>query len=125
MSVGKIIAVTILWYPLFFTPAVVGFALYSFLTRNLSKLSKANWLTMVLPWLIWVLLTALFSAGKKSMSNVFEASLIGCVVAGLFLILGIARRITQFDYRIASNIVLFISCFTAFLVFELVPALPE
>jgi len=125
MDILKIFAASILWYPLFLIPSAVGFATYYWMIKGSAKLTKTNWTTIIAPWIIWLLLMSFFSTGKKSLSNLVEPIILGAVVSVFFLVLCLLQKYTNLSQKVSSQVVLVLSCVVAFLLFFLVPGLPE
>jgi hypothetical protein len=125
MDIPKLFAASILWYPLFLIPSALGFAAYYWMIKGSAKLTKANWATIIAPWIIWLLLMSFFSTGKKSLSNLVEPIILGAVVSVFFLVLGLLQKYTNLSQKVGSQVVLVSSCAVAFLLFFLVPGLPE
>lgn len=121
----KIFAASMLWYPLFLIPSALGFVAYYWLIKGSAKLTKTNWATIIVPWIIWLLLMSFFSTGKKSLSNLVEPIVLGAVVSVFFLVFGMLQKYTNLVQKVGSQVVLVSSCAVAFLLFFFVPGLPE
>jgi uncharacterized membrane-anchored protein len=125
MDFLKIFAASMLWYPLFLIPAVFGFVTYYFVIKGASKLTKINWATIIAPWLIWLILMSFFSTGKKSLANLIEPVILGGIVSVLFIVWALMKKHSNVSGVIGSATVFVASCASAFLLFFLVPGLPE
>jgi len=125
MDVLKMFAASLLWYPLFLIPSVLGFVSYYWMIKGSAKLAKTNWATIIAPWIIWLLLMSFFATGKKSLSNLVEPVILGAAVSVFFLVLGLLQKYTNLSQKVGSLVVLGLSCAVAFLLFFLVPGLPE
>lgn len=125
MNIFRIFAAAVVWYPLFLLPVSVGFSIFYFSTRKMAKPNLANWLTIVLPWMLWVLLSTCLAAGKKSLANLIEPIIIGGVVT-LYLLIAVALiGYFKMEGAVVSKMVLVVSCVTSGLIFFLMPGLPE
>jgi hypothetical protein len=125
MDFLKIFAASMLWYPLFLIPAGFGFVTYHFMIKGASKLTKTNWSTIVAPWIIWLLLMSFFSTGQKSLSNLIEPVILGGIVSVLFIAWALIKKYICINEITGSGVVFVASCASAFLLFFLVPGLPE
>ena len=124
MDFVKILAVIILWYPLFGIPAAIGFFFGYFKLRNKVKFTIHNFLILILPWLTWIALTSAFGTGK-SLANVVEAIYLGLIVATLSLIGPVVTIKLNLKPKVVSLVLLFLSCVSAIILWYLVPGLPE
>lgn len=113
----------IFWYPLFAVPAIVGSGLvYLFLKKHI-VLTKYHFLSLLLPWLIWVGLV-ITDGTDKSLLNLFEAILLGFLVALLFLTEALASA-NKFNRSYFPQLNLGLSCLMAALLWASVSGLPE
>ena len=125
METMKIFAASILWYRLFLVPALIGFMPFGFIHRDDKRFVKSDFLALTVPWLLWLVLMAIFSTGKKSLSNLVEAVVVGGIVAILYLALSIALRNEKINRTLGNQIVCVLGCIASFLVYYFTPGLPE
>ena len=125
MDVIKIFAASILWYPLFLVPALIGFVPFGFIHKREKRFMKSDFLALTLPWLVWLFLMAIFSTGKKSLSNLVEAFMVGGFVAILYIALSIALRNKQVNRKLGNQVICLLACIASFLIYYFTPGLPE
>ena len=119
---SKALQAMILWYPLFAVPVIVGSGLVYLFLRKYIVLTKYHFLSLLLPWLIWVGL-GIVDGTNKSALNLFEAILLGMFVVILFLIEAMSSaNKTKIDYF--PQFALGLSCLMAALLWAFVPGLP-
>ena len=120
---SKALQAIILWYPLFAVPAIVGSGLVYLFLRKYIVLTKYHFLSLLLPWLIWVGL-GIVDGTNKSVLNLFEAILLGMFVAILFLIEALSSVYKiKIDYFPQFNLGL--SCLMAASLWAFISGLPE
>lgn len=122
LAMSESLQAMIFWYPLFAVPAIVGSGLVYLFLRKYIVLTKYHFISLLLPWLIWVGL-GIVDGTDKSALNLFEAILLGMFVAILFLIetLSPVNKI-KMDYFPQFNLGL--SCLMAASLWAFVPGLP-
>jgi hypothetical protein len=118
------IIVIFLWYPLFGVPAVIGGLLVlPFLDKRV-HLQKTDWSLLFLPWILWIGLMIINGTGK-SLSNLIEAVILGCITAAFFAVRAVLEVFyPKFGQRL-SYLALIGSCLSAVALWAFVPGLPE
>ena len=110
-------------YLLFWLPIAVGGLFVWFFCQRRMRPGIADWLLFVLPWTIWLALTAL--GGEKSVSNLaFEAIMLG-VVSLMFLCVRAVFAMTRPQGQAIPAIAALVgSCLAAVIMWAVVPGLP-
>jgi len=70
-------------------------------------------------------LMSFFSTGQKSLSNLIEPVILGGIVSVLFIAWALIKKYICINEITGSGVVFVASCASAFLLFFLVPGLPE
>ena len=111
-------------YLLYGVPAFVGGLFFWLFLRKHIQLRMADWSLLIAPFAVWLGATAIYD-GDKSLSNIVEALVLGCIAALLFGVrAGISVRHPQTQPRLAVA-ALAGGCFAAIAFWALVPGLPE
>ena len=113
----------IAWYPLYAIPAGLGVVpTLLLIRRRAGNVYAADWATLCVPFLVWMLVTQLPGV-HKSWSNLVEVPMIGLGVAVLAVARWFAARRGR-DRSVAWGF-LACGCAVAFVVGLLIPSLPE
>jgi hypothetical protein len=122
-KLGDGVRVVAVWAPLYSVPAALGCLLVRRLCSRAEPVLLADWLNLILPWLLWF--ACVFALGRqKSLSNLGEAYLLSSICTGTYWIrLKYSRK--RYPARRAAAYALTTVCLAAVLLATLVPALPE
>jgi hypothetical protein len=111
-------------YLLFGIPVAIGWSLVWLVFRKRIRILFADWLLLVVPWLVWIGLTAINDM-DKSLSNLVEAFVLGCITVVFFALRSVlALTKPERQSRWAWSALLG-SCFAAAALWAFVPGLPE
>lgn len=124
MDYFQLIFIIFSWYPIFLIPAIIGSGIFYGIMKNNITINKYHVLSFVFPWLIWVCLMGFYGTGK-SLSNIIEAIILGCIVSFLVLTEGIISVLLKKKLVNFSKISLLVSCIAAILLWLFMPLLPE
>jgi hypothetical protein len=111
-------------YLLYLVPTAVGGFLVWLIARKRIRLHLADWLLLLLPFLVWSLLIVL-ALLPKSLSNAIEAFYLGCAVTLLFALRALlGSRAPQQQGRLAVVTTISASAI-AIVLWSLMPFFPE
>lgn len=122
-AIVEFLGAAIAWSPLYAIPAALGVVpTLLLIRRRAGNVHAADWATLCVPFLVWMLVTQLPGV-HKSLSNLVEAPIIGLGVA----VLAVARWFAAGRGRDRSAAWGFLACgcAVAIVVGLLVPSLPE
>lgn len=111
----------VLWV-LYLVPAIVPSLPIWFFGRRKAKWMSWELSVLVLPYLVWVTV-GVTNIKPKSIANLEEAALIGCLVPIALLIRALVGQ--KVDRGVVASGILVALCMGAFLIYWFVPMLPE
>jgi hypothetical protein len=108
---------------IYLAPVVLAATPVAVWRRDRVHLSHSDFYLPLVPYFAWCLLSILFRGGKSLSNIAVEPLCLGVVMAGLAVFRLVAA--SRLDERRLSALVLWLGVLAAFLVWWLVPGLPE